>query len=254
MTVTRVRLADEDLRDAAPALQRAARETAPGATGVFARTAGQWMIRWAARKVLIGRSRDAAGSPADQGLAEGKPCFTAADVDRLMADAWQRYVAAERDFPEEATFTGRMSVAAAAIVLAVFEALLADGIDRAYALELAREISWQPYKNMGRVSDLFMRAAVRGRERRLKVGIDMTLKYMFSEPAYRQRRVPVAEGQAWETLRCPFADYLGSRGASDLCVAAFCSLDFRLVEQAGFRLERTGTLASGATHCDFRVT
>ncbi len=52
--------------------------------------------------------------------------------------------------------------------------------------------------------------------------------------------------------RCPVADYLGSRGAADLCAGSWCNLDYALAEMWGGTLERSGTLVGGASCCDFR--
>lgn len=52
--------------------------------------------------------------------------------------------------------------------------------------------------------------------------------------------------------RCPVAEYFGRHGASDVCVGTWCNLDYGLGELWGGRLERDGTLATGAAQCDFR--
>jgi len=50
----------------------------------------------------------------------------------------------------------------------------------------------------------------------------------------------------------PVADYLGGRGAADLCAGSWCNLDYALAEMWGGTLERSGTLVGGASCCDFR--
>ena len=82
--------------------------------------------------------------------------------------------------------------------------------------------------------------------------MDIGLKLEFTEPSYHHRRVPVSGGDGFDMLRCPIADYLKSQDASDLCVTAFCSLDFGIFELIGLHLERSGTIAGGAELCDFR--
>ncbi len=52
--------------------------------------------------------------------------------------------------------------------------------------------------------------------------------------------------------RCPVADYLGQRGAADLCAGSWCNLDFALAEMWGSRLDRSDTLVAGSSCCDFR--
>lgn len=64
--------------------------------------------------------------------------------------------------------------------------------------------------------------------------------------------VPEPAGRGLDMLRCPVAEYLAAHGASDLAVASWCNLDFPLARMWGGELERHGTLAGGAEHCDFR--
>lgn len=52
--------------------------------------------------------------------------------------------------------------------------------------------------------------------------------------------------------RCPVADYLGSRGAADLCAGSWCNLDYALAEMWGGTLECSGALVGGASCCDLR--
>ena len=56
----------------------------------------------------------------------------------------------------------------------------------------------------------------------------------------------------FDVYRCPTADYFASQGLSELCVSAFCNLDYPLADKWGVTLERPLTPAGGATHCDFR--
>lgn len=53
-------------------------------------------------------------------------------------------------------------------------------------------------------------------------------------------------------FRCPIADYMAAHGLADLCVGTWCNADFALAEVWGARLDRKGTLAGGASYCDFR--
>ena len=81
-----------------------------------------WLLQHAARRFLSGRRR--AEAPGDQ---DDRGRFTAADVDRLIQGAWRRTAAAPWRSP-------------AHIKLAVFEALVEDGVERGYAMDLTREL------------------------------------------------------------------------------------------------------------------
>ena len=193
------------------------------------------------------------------GLARGEgddapQRFTREDVERLLAQARARWNVVAQDLPIEPSISGRISVVAAGMLLALAQALTADGIERSYANRLVRDISWAAYmRSMGKGMPGLMRTLAPNPQRRLKAAMDIGLKLEFTEPSYRHRRVSFAGGDGFDMLRCPIADYLKSQDASDLCVTAFCSLDFRIFELIDLQLERSGTIAGGAELCDFRA-
>jgi hypothetical protein len=48
------------------------------------------------------------------------------------------------------------------------------------------------------------------------------------------------------------AEYFQMHDAEDLCVGAWCNLDFALAEMWGGWLERSEAIAAGSPRCDFR--
>jgi hypothetical protein len=52
---------------------------------------------------------------------------------------------------------------------------------------------------------------------------------------------------------CGFCKFAAAHGDKDI-LPTICGLDFAAYETRGIRLERTQTLAGGATHCNFRFT
>jgi ubiquinone biosynthesis protein len=48
------------------------------------------------------------------------------------------------------------------------------------------------------------------------------------------------------------AAFFIGQDAAELCVRTWCALDYPLAQKWGGRLERSGTLAMGMKHCDFR--
>ncbi len=82
----------------------------------------------AARQALVGRDR-VRQSP-DRGR------FTRADVDGLLKTAWNHYAERLGDLPAEPTMGSRMNVRLACFTMCFFNAALAAGVERAYAIEL----------------------------------------------------------------------------------------------------------------------
>jgi ubiquinone biosynthesis protein len=176
------------------------------------------------------------------------------DVEHVLAAAWRRFETLERGLPREPNLSGKVSVLAAAMLLALTQSLVAAGVDRSAATQLVAEISWAAYlRSMGSIGPWLLRKLSPDPRRRLRVAMDVGLGYEFTEPAYHHRRVAVAGGDGFDMLRCPIADYLQAQDAADLCTTAFCALDYRIFELVGMRLERSGTIGGGAPLCDFRA-
>lgn len=77
--------------------------------------------------------------------------------------------------------------------------------------------------------------------------------FPFDSPSYLWKDVPAPPGVvAFDCLKCPVAEHFRSHNLSDLCVNTWCKLDYPLARQWGSELMRTGTIASGASVCDFR--
>ena len=87
----------------------------------------------------------------------------------------------------------------------------------------------------------------------MELGGSPTWTTPFSAPGYQIKTVHAERGIAFDVVHCPVASYFRERGAADLCLAAWCNLDFALSDLTQQQLIRTKTLVEGADHCDFRV-
>ncbi|MFU8805602.1 MAG: L-2-amino-thiazoline-4-carboxylic acid hydrolase, partial [Bradymonadaceae bacterium] len=168
-------------------------------------------------------------------------------------EVWDRYYELEPDLPVAdslgATFTTHLAVA----TLAVFEVLRDHGVDRNHAYEIIYDTGWRLYTTIGEPPLLVASAYTRDPAKRLKIATDLFRFFPFGEPGYRWEDVegpPQIVG--FDCVRCPVAEYFARQDESELCVHTWCRLDFPLAEKWGGRLERTGTIASGAPRCDFR--
>lgn len=82
----------------------------------------------------------------------------------------------------------------------------------------------------------------------------MFLRFPFNPPGYGVKRRPANDIVAFEIVRCPISDYLRTQDATDLCVGAWCNLDYALAEAWGGKLDRASTLAAGDSQCSFRFS
>ena len=198
----------------------------------------------AANRALVGRNRSRTDPTAGR--------FTRGEVSGLVSDAFDRFESHRLDLPSEPTVGSRQNVMLAALTLSLMEVLVEAGVERPYAIELTGDTCWHFYRQWGRVTKAVTSVLSRNPIRRLRLSVDAFLTYPFGRPGYRFDDVPEDDGRSLNMLRCPVADYLGQRGASDLCSGSWCNLDYALAEMWGGTLERSSTLVLGADCCDFR--
>jgi len=199
---------------------------------------------WATRTALVGRNRSRSDA------AQGR--FSSAEVRRILRNAWSTFDRLVPELPAKPTVGSRQNVLLACLTLAMFEALLDEGIDRAYAIELVSDACWNVYGQWAQIPKLVSRLGTRDPVGRMRSCVDMFLRFPFNRPGYVYEDRPEPKGRALDILRCPVADYLGAHDASDLAVGSWCNLDFQLARMWSGTLERHGSLAGGAPRCDFR--
>ncbi|MBI1220811.1 MAG: hypothetical protein GC186_19980 [Rhodobacteraceae bacterium] len=174
-------------------------------------------------------------------------------TDAILPDIWERYYQLEPSIDIQPTFGAVLTTHAAALILALHESLLRHGMAAEMSYALIYRIVWKVYTEMGEPPLLAAAAFTRDPRKRLRLATDLFRHFPFGSPSYAWRDIPTTDGSvAFDCLRCPMADFFARHGASELCVQTACKLDFPLAEKWGGRLERLGTLASGAPRCDFR--
>ena len=210
------------------------------------------LTKRAARRALLGRVRTR--------LSAERGRFTRSDVTRLLRGAWERYDEASGELPAQPTIGSTMNVRLACFTLSFFEELLAAKTERAYAIELVADATWQVYQTWARVAST-VGCLARGKSTALAFAVSgpsdahaaVHLRFPFNAPGYVTESVSAEQGTAFNVVHCPVATYFREHGASDLCVASWCNLDFALSDLTHQKLVRTKTLVEGAEHCDFRI-
>lgn len=170
-------------------------------------------------------------------------------------EAWRRYEGGAPTLAKQPTAGSTMNVHLACFTFSFFEALLAEGVEREYAIELIADAAWGVYSFWGALASRVARLTP-GKASALgfaKGGSGGGLRFPFNAPGYLIESVRAERGIAFNVVRCPVASYFREHGAVDLCTAAWCNLDYALGEMTHQTLVRTKTLVRGADHCDFRV-
>jgi hypothetical protein len=210
------------------------------------------LVTRAARRVLIGRVR----SP----QVPEKARFTRAEVDECLITAWSCYRERVRTLAPQPTIGSAMNVRLACFTMSFFDALLAKGIERAYAVELIADAAWRVYRQWVRIALSLARLTTRSRmvlgfarvENDRRPG-SISLRFPFNAPGYLIETVAAEGDVAFDVVRCPVANYFREQHATDLCTASWCNLDYALAELTHETLVRTKTLVSGDDRCDFRL-
>jgi hypothetical protein len=202
------------------------------------------LARVAASNAIVGRSRSRTNPSSGR--------FTRREVTSFVDGAFERFESLVPELPYEPTVGGRQNVMLAALTLSLLEILEASGVERVYAIELTGDTCWRFYRQWGGITRAITHVMTSDPTRRLRLGVDAFLTYPFGRPGYAFEDVTEEDGRSLNMLRCPVADFLGQRNATDLCAGSWCNLDYALAEMWGARLERSGTLAGGAECCDFR--
>jgi ubiquinone biosynthesis protein len=174
-------------------------------------------------------------------------------VDAVLCEAWDRYYELEPTVPVESTLGAVFTTHLAAATLAIHETLVRHGFLADESYRLIYDIGWRFYTQMGEPPLLLAGAFTRTPGKRLRLATDLFRTFPFGSPGYGWRDVQSDEGVvAFDCTRCPVAEFFAKHATSELCVRTWCKLDFPLAEKWGGQLERSGTIAMGATHCDFR--
>lgn len=202
------------------------------------------VVKRAAYNALVGRNRD------PQRPEKGR--FTRVEVDQILEDVWQDYDQFAPLVPQEPKLGNRMNMLLACTTLACLRVMITSGIERKYAIELIGDLAWKVYQHWGGIPKFIARIVTQDPVERMRLCVNMFLRFPFTPPGYRFERESMEDGISLDMLRCPVAEYFQAQDASDLCFATWCNLDFPLAEMWGGKLDRTQTLVTGGSFCDFR--
>lgn len=179
--------------------------------------------------------------------------FPPDELKQIIQDAWRHYDDLAQNLPIEPTRGARVMVQLAAMTVGLHNALCAAGLSGEEARETTAQVTWCVYEKLAMPPWQLTRPLAKDRLARVKRVMDWFMRFPYVAPGYDMRYVNAGEDAvAFDVYRCPAAEYFIDQGLSELCVSAFCNLDFPLADRWGVTLERSQTLASGATHCDFR--
>lgn len=134
------------------------------------------LVRRAARQILQGRW-----------LEPGRPekgRWLRRDVDRFLAGTWRQVDVLLPDAGLERlpNLGNRHNVFLAVVTTAAYRALLEEGVERDYAMELFGDVGWKIYAWMLTAASLPFRLASRSRARRMEATLRALMRFPFHAP------------------------------------------------------------------------
>lgn len=206
------------------------------------------LFKWAAYRIVLGRYLD--------GQEPNKGRFTRQEVDRILERTWRNYdeLAPDAHIERLKTMGNRQNVLLGVATLAMYRALLAEGIEKAYATELLTDVAWKIYEKWIVLPRFIARLVSHDPQEQVDVMLRMFLTYPFSRPGYDWKVRPEPDTFAVDILRCPVRDYLKSQGEEEFMLNSWCTLDFALAQvmTKGGHYERPHTLSAGDEVCDMK--
>jgi hypothetical protein len=173
--------------------------------------------------------------------------------DRIVNTAWEQYNALRQLFPEEETVGARVMVRLAGMTAALYRAMLEEGEEPEEAFRKTAGVTWSAYRRLAAWPWKATRLLNRNPLARVKRSMDLFMKFPYRAPGYKMVYLPESpDVVSFRVTRCPAAEYFSRLGLSELCVHAFCNLDYPLADLWGVRLVRPHTLARGDAFCDFK--
>ena len=178
--------------------------------------------------------------------------FTRDVVQAIISEAFADY-AGRAPALRERSFGGAAMVHLAALTIGMYDAVLRRTESAASAREITSKATWAIYATLAWVPGTLAKIGKPAPPVQLRRATDAFRKFPFGPPAYQMEDIGAGpDVVAFDVRRCPVAEYFESEDLTELCVDAWCDLDFRLARAWGATLKRERTVAGGGGVCDFR--
>jgi hypothetical protein len=204
--------------------------------------------RWAGKQVLLGRYVDRE--------APEKGRITNEQFERVLARTWDNYdeLAPGAHIERIETPGSRQNVLLGVFSLAIYRALLAEGIEQSYATELVADLAWKVYEKWIVAPRFVARLKGGNPQEQMNSMLRMFLRFPFNRPGYEWKVNSGPDSMGIDFYRCPVRDYLASEGEEEFMRNTWCTLDFALAQAMvrGGRYERPRTLSAGDNLCEMK--
>ena len=143
----------------------------------------------------------------------------------ILRHVWMMYRELEKDLDSEPTLGAGAMVRLAAATVSIYKALVLTGLSEADAKRITSEITWTVYRKLAWLPWKITRMAARDNLFRVKVAMDLFMRFPYGPPGYCMEYVPSERDTvAIDVTRCPAADYFARQGMPERCALSFCLL------------------------------
>jgi len=186
-----------------------------------------------------------------------RPLFSrrfGANGNAMLERVWKRAGERWATLPRQSGLGAAITVRLAAITAAAYETFVAEGADREEATIAVYDIAWAVYRKMGGVA--WALGAIAGKRNADRMGFATVAFRMFpfSPPSYEWKDIPSPQGASDSTASSvPLPTTLRRSSSPSSAYGRGARLIFPLARDVWHaRLERSGSIAGGQSHCDFR--
>ena len=178
--------------------------------------------------------------------------FISDEIGKIMALFNTYHETLARQYQKSESGGVRLLLKLACKNIALYRSLIHCHVDEEKALFILENVQCEFTKNFASFIHGLSGLVCRDVQRRLEWVDKFLWKFLFTRP-FRRLSYSVEENSiAFKVVRCPIADYFKAHTHSELCKSAFCNLYYHWAELGGVTLDRSGTLASGASCCSFK--
>lgn len=173
------------------------------------------------------------------------------DIFLLLENSWNRYELSIADLERQANLSNWLVMNFAYLTLSAYQIMLEGGMNQDEAVKRIQQLTWYITSTWAVRAKRVSKYLFQDQIKELHFFTRLVMRTFFSPPGYKFDIGETDGGFFLDVKRCPVAELMISRGASELCIQSWCGIDFDLVEIIGGKLQRNGTLAMGEKKCDF---
>lgn len=147
--------------------------------------------------------------------------------------------------------------------LAAYRALIKNGIESKYAMNIVGDMQWQAYMNnqgivpiIDPIRKKLLRIFQKDPLDIIDIRLRQMMKYPYCKPGYQSEYYKENQVICWDFYSCPMHDFYKQFGAEEMTLfrRTMCTFDYSVAEHGveGGKYERKHCLSDGDKVCDMR--